>query len=55
MDTGSDLHEKHLNVYLDKEAVPEHVDGTHRSRAGGALKSEKAEGRGVVECRELKS
>jgi hypothetical protein len=48
-----DLHEKHLAVYLDKETVLEHVEGAHSSRAGWALKSEKAEGRGVVDCREL--
>jgi hypothetical protein len=48
-----DLHEKHLAVYLDKEAMLEHVDGAHSSRAGWALKSKKAENRGVVDCREL--
>jgi hypothetical protein len=48
-----DLNEKHVTVYLEKEAVLEHVDGAHSSRTEWALKSEKAEGRGVVDHREL--
>ena len=48
-----DLHEKKLAVYLDKAAVMEHVPCAHSSRAGWALKSEKPEGRGVVDCGDL--